>query len=131
MIVVDTNVVAYLLLPSPHSGAVDHLRAGDPDWLAPRLWRYEFLNILWMHVRHDGLDARAAEELAAYALGPLGLVEQDPDPVAALSTACGEGLSAYDSQFVALARAVGVPLFTFDRQVLRRCGDVARRPPAP
>jgi thymidylate kinase len=34
-------------------------------------------------------------------------------------------LSAYDAEFVALARSLSVPLVTADRAVLRECSDVA------
>ena len=35
------------------------------------------------------------------------------------------GLTAYDAEFVALARTLGVPLATFDNAILRGAPDVA------
>lgn len=37
MIVVDTNVIAYLLIRGERSEAMDRLQDLDPDWVAPRL----------------------------------------------------------------------------------------------
>ena len=46
MIVVDTNVLAYLYLPGEHSAIAEALLERDHEWAAPVLWRSEFRNIL-------------------------------------------------------------------------------------
>lgn len=51
MIVVDSNVIAYLFLPSEHTAAAERLLTQEPDWAAPVLWRSEFRNILAGHMR--------------------------------------------------------------------------------
>ena len=45
MIVLDSNVVAYLYLPGEHTAKVEALLDRDPDWPAPVLWRSEFRDI--------------------------------------------------------------------------------------
>ena len=52
MIVVDTNIVAYLYLPGEHTAAVERLLERDPEWAAPILWRSEFRNILALSLIH-------------------------------------------------------------------------------
>jgi predicted nucleic acid-binding protein len=42
MIIVDTNIISYLFLPSPYSDKASSLYQNDPDWAAPILWRSEF-----------------------------------------------------------------------------------------
>ena len=42
MIVVDTNVIAYLFLTGQYSDLSERLLEHDPDWMAPRLWRSVF-----------------------------------------------------------------------------------------
>jgi len=43
---VDTNVVAYLLLNGPHTAQAEALLAHDPDWVGPPLWRSELRIVL-------------------------------------------------------------------------------------
>lgn len=45
MIVVDSNVLAYLYLPGEHTAAAERLLEREPEWAAPVLWRSEFRNI--------------------------------------------------------------------------------------
>ena len=45
MIVVDSNVLAYLYLPGEHTAEAEALLVREPDWAAPVLWRSEFRNI--------------------------------------------------------------------------------------
>ena len=46
MILVDSNVLAYLYLPGDRPAETEALLDQDPDWAAPVLWRSEFRNIL-------------------------------------------------------------------------------------
>ena len=68
----DTNVLAYLLLPSPHSPHADALFKRDPEWAVPVLWRSEFRNLLAGYLRRNTLTLdealniqREAESLLA------------------------------------------------------------------
>ena len=49
MIVADTNVISYLLLPTGFSEQASQLYRIDPDWAAPELWRSEFRNVLALY----------------------------------------------------------------------------------
>ena len=46
MIVVDTNVTAYLWLPGELTTAAERLLSEDADWAVPLLWRSEFRSVL-------------------------------------------------------------------------------------
>ncbi len=46
MIVVDTNILAYLFLPGEFSESAGNLLLEDSEWAAPVLWKSEFRNIL-------------------------------------------------------------------------------------
>lgn len=58
MIVVDTNVLAYLYLPGEYTAVAEVLLERDPDWAAPVLWRSEFRIILAGHIRRGSLTFR-------------------------------------------------------------------------
>ena len=51
--VVDTNVVAALMLPTAANAEVAELLRQDPDWRLPPLWRSEFRQVLLKVVRAD------------------------------------------------------------------------------
>ena len=125
MIVVDTNVVAYLFLESPHRKNSQGVRRFDSVWVVPPLWRSEFWNVLVMNVRHRRLAPELALEMAVEGdvfLGPCE-VRVDFDRVLALATR--SGCSAYDCEFVALAQDLQIPLVTADQQVLAAFPDTA------
>ena len=63
MIVVDTNVIAYLLLPYEFSAQADALYNRDPDWAAPIFWRSEFRNLLAGYLRRKALTFDEAEKV--------------------------------------------------------------------
>lgn len=118
MIVVDTNVIAYLLLPGDRTEAARRLLATDPDWCAPLMWRSELRNVLAMYVRQGHLTVDAACEMQATAESLLEGREFAVLSGDVLALAEQSGRSAYDCEFVALARSLGVRLVTADRQVL-------------
>ena len=125
MIVVDTNVVAYLLLPGQHTEAARAVLTRDPSWAAPLLWRSEFRNVLalYLHQRHLSLAAALELQEAAEALLEGREYAVDSNDVLAL---CGaSGCSAYDCEFVAVAKALGVPLITSDRQLVSSFPQIA------
>ena len=57
MIVVDSNIVAYLYLPGKYTAAAEALFESDPGWAAPVLWRSEFRNILAGYLRRGNLNS--------------------------------------------------------------------------
>jgi predicted nucleic acid-binding protein len=63
MIVVDSNVLAYLYLPGEYTSAAEALLERDPDWASPILWRSEFRNILAGYVRRKDISLEQAVSL--------------------------------------------------------------------
>ena len=68
MIVVDTNVIAYLILPCKYTEAVERLRSTDDEWIAPDLWIHEMLSILVQNERHGQLESSDCMEILEDAL---------------------------------------------------------------
>jgi predicted nucleic acid-binding protein len=119
VIVVDTNVIAYLYLPGVFTPRTEALLERDAEWAAPWLWRSEFRNILGGYVRRNTISLRAAVDLQTEAERLLAGGEYEVDSRAILELASQSGCSAYDCEFVALAVTLGVKLVTMDAQVLR------------
>jgi predicted nucleic acid-binding protein len=119
VIVVDTNIVCYRWIPGPHSHDVDKVLAKDPDWVAPLLWRSEFRNALAGAIRRRSISVESAIEIANLAEAALAENEFSISASAVLQLVSQSGCSAYDCEFVALAREQKVPLVTADRRILR------------
>jgi predicted nucleic acid-binding protein len=117
VIVVDTNVIAYLYLPGAFTPSAEALLETDAEWAAPWLWRSEFRNILAGYVRRKTISLRAAIDLQTEAERLLAGGEYEVDSRAVLELAAHSGCTAYDCEFVALAVALGVKLVTMDAQV--------------
>jgi predicted nucleic acid-binding protein len=125
VIVADTNLVSYLLMEGEQTPAAREVRQRDPQWVLPPLWRSEFLNVLATSCRAAVIDLEQALSAWHLALELFTLYEPEPQGVAVLETAVRDGLSAYDAQFVVVARQLGVPLVTSDRKILSACPDIA------
>jgi predicted nucleic acid-binding protein len=128
MIVVDTNVLAYFLVPGPHSQAAQAVFAADSLWAAPLLWRSEFRNIIVLQMRHRGLSHVDAEGLMHNAMEIIADREFDIDSSKLFAVAAQFALSAYDAEYVSLADALRLPLVTTDEQILRTASSVAVHP---
>ena len=119
MIVVDSNVVAYLYLPGDRSERAEALLEQDADWAAPMLWRSELRNILAGYMRRKTLTFEAARELQLEAESLLAGAEHEVDSRLVLELVRDSDCSAYDCEFVALAMSLGVKLVTEDRKLLK------------
>jgi predicted nucleic acid-binding protein len=119
MIVVDTNVLAYLYLPGDYTADAEALLARDPQWSAPPLWRSEFRNILAGYIRRKTLTFDQALGLQNEAESLLAGSEFEVDSRAVLELVRGRDCSAYDCEFIALAMRLETKLVTMDGKLLR------------
>lgn len=119
MIVVDSNVVAYLYLPGEHTEKAERLLALDADWAVPLSWRSEFRNIVAGCLRRKLVTFSAARELQAEAESLLAGGEHEVDSRLVLELVRDSTCSAYDCEYVALAMTLGVKLMTMDAKLRR------------
>ena len=119
MIVVDSNVLAYLYLPGDYTADAEALLEQDPDWAAPILWRSEFRNILAGYVRRKALTFEQACSLQGEAESLLAGSEFEVDSRAVLELVRDSDCSAYDCEFIALAMKLNTKLVTEDKKLLR------------
>jgi predicted nucleic acid-binding protein len=128
--VVDTNVVAYLLLGT--EAFADEARSCLESLthpLAPAHWEAELTNVVWMAVRTGVLQASdgpvrlgLARRLGIESLATATLCQ------GALLRSIASGISPYDTLFIELAARTGCPLVTFDKALLKAFPDIAIRP---
>jgi predicted nucleic acid-binding protein len=118
MIVVDSNIVAYLYLPGDHTVKAESLLQQDADWAAPLLWKSEFRNILAGYIRRNVLTFQAALDLQREAESLLAGAEHEVDSRLVLELVRDSNCSAYDCEFIALAMTLGVKLVTMDGKLL-------------
>ena len=119
MIVVDSNVVAYLYLPGDLTARAEALLESDSDWVAPLLWRSEFRNILAGYMRRKTITFEIARELQTEAESLLAGAEHEVDSRLVLELVRDSDCSAYDCEFVALAMSLGTKLVTEDKKLLK------------
>jgi len=119
MIVVDSNVLAYLYLPGDFTVAAEALLTSDSEWTAPLLWRSEFRNILAGYMRRKSLSFEQAAALQAEAEELLAGCEYEVDSMSVLELVRDGDCSAYDCEFIALAEKLDVKLVTMDKKLLK------------
>lgn len=125
MIVVDSNVLAYLYLPGEYTDAAEALLESDPNWAAPVLWRSEFRNILAGYLRRESITFQQAYELQHEAEDLMRGAEYEVDSLGVLELVRDSECSAYDCEFIALAKKLDTKLVTMDAKLLRSFRGIA------
>lgn len=130
MIVVDTNIVAYLYLESELTARAEAQLKSDPDWAVPLLWRSEFRNILAGAMRREALSFDEARQILTEAESLLAGAEHEVGSQQVLELVRDSDCSAYDCEFVVLAKQLGVRLVTMDSKLLKAFPKLALPLPA-
>jgi predicted nucleic acid-binding protein len=125
MIVVDSNVVAYLCLPGAFTANAERLLEREPEWAAPLLWRSELRNILAQYMRKGLLGFEQAFRIQREAEALLAEHEYDVDSFDVLELARDSGCTAYDCEFISLARRLDVKLVTVDAKLRKAFPNIA------
>lgn len=128
MIVVDSNLIAYLLIPGDRSEESEGVLQKDSDWVVPLLWRSEFRNILTLYMRHSGMSLLLASQTMTKAEKLLAGREYSVISSEVLALTHEKNISAYDAEYVILATLFGVPLVTIDKKLLKEVSDIAVLP---
>lgn len=119
MIVVDTNVVAYLFLRGEFAPQAESWLRRDREWVAPLLWRSEFRNLLAGYLRRKQLTFDAVREIQREAEALLIGNEHEVDSQSVLELVRDSECTAYDCEFAAVAIRLGVKLVTADGKLLK------------
>ena len=119
MIVVDANIIIALHVQSDRTSQALQVLQKDPSWMAPPLWESEFRNVLAGYIRRQILKLDDAKQIMNSALHTMGGREILPSSDLVLELVVASDCSAYDCEYVALARQLNIKLVTSDRQILR------------
>ena len=117
MLVVDTNVVAYLLIHGDQTKAAQELRSRDPDWRSEGFLLVEFTNILASSIATKRMTLSLAENILTKATSLFeGKLARIPHS-SVLTIAARYCVNAYDARFLALADQIGRRLVTEDSRL--------------
>jgi len=125
MIIVDTNIIGYLYLTSDRSARAEQALLKDPQWSAPLLWRSELRNVLAVYIRKELLTLLEAQQIMEAASRLMQDREYEVTSHQVLSLVAASTCSAYDCEFIALAKDLDTPLVTIDKQILNQFPDIA------
>lgn len=130
MIVADSNLIAYLLIPGDNSTLADDVFLKDSEWAVPLICRSEVRNILTLYMRHEAMSlsqAQATMEKAELLWRSREFAVTSND---VLELSARHTVTAYDAEFVVLAMQLGVPLVTFDKPVRKAFPTITIDPQA-
>lgn len=126
MIVVDTNIIAYLYISGDKSLQAEQLLSVDSLWNAPILWRSEFRSVLSQYLRKDFLSLDDILIIIQQAEKLLNDNEYKISSAHIMQLVNSSSCSAYDCEFVALAQYLDIPLITADKKILKEFPKVAK-----
>ena len=113
MVLVDTNILVYLMIEGDRTPAAQELYERDADWRSEALVMVEFSNVLATYVRSKALTYERAIKLLEQALALVPMLTNVMH-AQALETAAQFGISAYDARFITLAEQMRAKLVTED-----------------
>ncbi len=125
MIVVDTNVIAYFWINGANTKFTENLLKKDSNWIAPFLWRSEFRNVLAGYLRKNLLTLDKALRLMSAAEEQLNNNEYLVTSDLVMNLVSLSSCSAYDCEFVALAKDFNINLVTSDKKIVKEFPSIA------
>ncbi|GAB6095167.1 type II toxin-antitoxin system VapC family toxin [Desulfatiferula olefinivorans] len=126
MIIVDTNIIAYLYLPTRYTPDAEKLLIQEPVWGAPYLWRSELRNVIALYLRKKIVPFDQAIQIQAEAELLMAENEFEVKSSDILSLVKNSTCSAYECEFVALAINFKSTLVTTDKKILSEFPSTAK-----
>ncbi len=125
MIVVDAHVIAYFWIQGEYTKFAENLLKKDSNWIAPFLWRSEFRNVLAGYLRKNLLTLDKALRLISAAEEQLNNNEYLVTSDVVMNLVSLSSCSAYDCEFVALAKDFNINLVTSDKKIVKEFPSIA------
>jgi predicted nucleic acid-binding protein len=125
MIVVDSNIIIYVHVQGERTALALRTLQKDPHWVAPPIWESEFRNVMAGYIRRRILNLEDAKLVMKSALKTMEGREILPPSDLVLDLVAASDCSAYDCEYVALARHLNVKLVTGDHKILQSFPETA------
>ena len=125
MIVVDTNVLVYYFIEGEKTRLAHQVFDRDPEWIVPLLWRHEFVNVLATFARTGTLALAVAQIVWRNAREALHPYEASAEPDEIIPFAVKNNISAYDAEFLVLAKSRSIRCVTEDQELQEKCPRIA------
>jgi predicted nucleic acid-binding protein len=113
VVLVDTNIIAYLMIRGNRTAAAQQLYERDSDWCSEAFVMVEFSNVIATCVRTRALTQAQGTKLLAESQAHLSTLHSVVN-TQALESAMQFGISAYDARFISLAKQLKMKLITED-----------------
>lgn len=121
--VVDASVVIERLIQgsfTPNARTMFQRALNGDQFIVPEFCLLECTNVLWKHVRFQGMPSEQARQLLRDLRAlPLRRIPVKAALIAALDIGLAYHLAIYDSAYIALANRSGCPLVTIDQPQIR------------
>lgn len=125
MIVADVNTLAYFWINGEFTTEAQRVFELDSEWMAPPLWRSEFRNLLLVYVRKNLFSMDKAILVLHHAEKQMKASEISVPSQQVMKCADESTCSAYDCEYVALAKVLDVKLVTSDKKIRREFPSTA------
>jgi len=128
MIVVETELIAGLYLPTEFTEITEELYQKDPYWLAPFLWRSEFLSVVSIYLSNNLISLDKASEAVELAERQMKHREYRAVAYDVLEKAAESGFNTRDCEYISLASFSGFKLVTLGEKIIEKYPDIAIHP---
>jgi len=125
MIVVDSNIIIHVHVQSESTALALKALQKEPHWVATPLWQSEFCNVMAGYIRRRILKLEDAKRIVKSALKTMEGREILPPSDIVLDLLAASDCSAYDCEYVALARHLNVKFVTCNNKILRSFPETA------
>jgi predicted nucleic acid-binding protein len=126
VIVVDTNILAYLFIKGDYTKFAENLLKMDPEWISTPLWRSEFRSVLSLYIQKNKLTVNDATKITHLAEEFMDSREFHVDSEKVFSLVSASQCSSYDCEFVALAQTLNLTLYTSDTKIVKEFPQTAK-----
>lgn len=128
MIISDCTLIAQFFLNTPETELARQIAMNENTWLVPPLWRSEFRSVLRKYLLSDELSVEHCIDATVAAEAMLSGGEMQVSSADVMTLVAATGCSAYDAEYVSLAKSFSIPLVTSDRRLRERFPGVAVSP---